>query len=91
VKAGADDEFGTGVNGGFGLIGSGDGAGAEEELARILTLEFGEEGDGAGDGHGHFNDGDAAGNHGFDDGVSLGSIAGAENRNEADAFEDLGG
>jgi hypothetical protein len=90
VETGADDEFSAGVDGGFGLVGSGDGAGTEQELACVFTLEFGEESDGAWDGHGDFNDGDAAGDHGFDDGVGLGGVAGAENGNEADAFEDLG-
>ena len=52
-------------------------------------LEFFEQIDCAGDGHRDFNDGDAAGDHGFDDGVGLGGILGAQDGNEADAFDDL--
>ena len=41
-------------------------------MAAVFLLQLLEEVDGAGDGHGDFDDGDAAGNHGFDDGVRLG-------------------
>ena len=58
----------------------------------VFLLEFLEQIDGAGNGHGDFNDGDAAGDHGFDDGAALGDAFGAQNGNEADAFDDfLGG
>ena len=89
MQAGTDDEFGAGVDGGLCLIGGGDGAGAEQELGGVLALELGEQIDGAGDGHGDFNDGDAAGDHGLDDRMGLGGIAGAEDGYEAGAFEDL--
>jgi hypothetical protein len=72
------------------LIGGGDGAGAEQELRRRIPFEFFEQIDSAGDGHGDFDDGDAAGDHGFHDGVGLGGVLGAQNGNQADAFDDLG-
>ena len=45
----------------------------------------------AGDGHGDFDDGEAAGLHGLNNGVSLAGIAGTQDGNEADTFEDLRG
>ena len=70
MQAGADDELGAGLDGLFGFFGGGHGAGAEQEL-RIVLLQFAQQVDRAGDGHGDFDDGDAAGDHGFDDGVGL--------------------
>src|ERR1035437_4064292 len=84
---GADDKLGAGFDGGFSLSGGGDGAGAEQQAGAVLALEFFQKIDCAGDGHGDFNDGNAAGDHGFDEGVGLGGVAGAENGNKADAFE----
>ena len=89
VKAGADDEFRAGIDGGLGLIGGGDGAGAEQELVAELFFEFLDEVDGVGNGHGDFNDGDAAGDHGVDHGAALGNALGTQNGNEADALDDL--
>jgi hypothetical protein len=40
VKAGADDELRAGIDGGLGLIGGGDCAGAEQELRRTVLVEF---------------------------------------------------
>ena len=55
----------------------------------VFLLEFLEQIDGAGNGHGDFNDGDAAGDHGLDDGVGLRRASGAQNGNQADAFDDF--
>ena len=59
--------------------GGGHGAGAEQKLRAVFLLEFLEEIDGAGDGHGDFNDGDAAGDHGLDNGVGLLRVLCAQN------------
>ena len=40
MEAGADDEFGAGVDGGLGLGGGGHGAGAEQQLRAVFALEF---------------------------------------------------
>ena len=85
----ADDELRAGVDGGLGLIGGGDGAGAEQESFGPYSFEFFEQVDRSGDGHGDFNDGDAAGDHCVNDGAALGDAFGAKNGNEADAFDDL--
>ena len=55
--------------------GSGHGAGAEQKLGPYSFLSSCKQIDGAGDGHGDFNDGDAAGDHGLDDGVRLRCVA----------------
>src|SRR5271157_1131540 len=89
MEAGANDELSAGFDGGSGLRGGGDGAGAEQELRSVFSLEFFQYIQRAGDGHGDFDDRDAAGDHGFDDGVGLGGRASAEDGNEADALDDL--
>jgi hypothetical protein len=89
MEAGADDELGAGVDGGSGLIGSDDGAGAEQELVSILFLESFKYVDRTGHCHGDFDDRDTAGHHGLDEGVSLAGVAGAKDWNQADAFKNL--
>jgi hypothetical protein len=89
MNTGTDNKLCAGIDGGFSLSGGGDGAGAEQELRSVLALEFFEEIDCAGDGHGDLNDANTAVDHGFDDGVGLGGAAGAQDGNEADAFNDL--
>ena len=91
VQAGADHELRAGLDGVFGFLRGGHGAGAEQELQPCSFLSSFSRCDGAGHGHGDFDDGDAAGDHRFDDGVGLGLDLGAQNGNKADAFDDLCG
>jgi hypothetical protein len=89
MKTGANDEFGSGVDGGLGFGWSGDGAGTEEDSRAVFPLQFLEKIDCAGDGHGDFDDRDAAGDHGLNNSVGLSSVARAKDRNKADAFDDF--
>ncbi len=68
---------------------SGHGACAEQKLRSVFLLQLPQKIDCAGDGHGDFNDGDAAGDHGLDDGVCLRGGFGAQDGNEPDALDDF--
>ena len=90
MQTGTDDELGARIDGGLSFRGRSDGAGAKQQLRTIFLLEFLEQVDGAGDSHGDFDNGDAAGNHGLYNGVRLGRVTCAQNRNQANAFDDFG-
>ena len=89
MQAGADDKLGAGVDGGLGLLSRRHGAGAEQKLLSVLALQFLEQVHRAGHGHGDFNDGHATGDHGFDNGAPLGNAFGAQDWDQALAFDDF--
>jgi len=89
MKTGADDEFCAGVDGGLRFGCGRHSAGAEEHAPTVFLVEFSEEVDRVGDGHGDFDDGDASSDHGLNNGVGLRGAACAEDGDEADAFDDF--
>ena len=89
MEAGAYDELRAGIDGGLGLIGGCDRAGAEQEIGAVGFLELLEQIDRAWNGHGDFDNRDTARNHGINNCAALRNALRTENRNETDAFDDL--
>ena len=89
VKTRADNEFSTCVDGGLGFGGGSDSPRTEEKARAVFLLEFFEQFNRSGHGHGDFDDGHASGDHRLDDGVGLCGSACAEDWDEAYAFDYL--
>src|ERR1035438_6271577 len=87
MEAGAHYELCACIDGCLALIGSGNGAGAKQELRSVFLLEFLQKFYGAGHGHGDFDYGDATGDHGFNHRVGLGRVLCAKNRNQSRSEE----
>ncbi len=90
MQAGADNEFRAGCDGIFGFLCCCHRPRAKQQTCRAVSvLEFSEDTGSIGAGHGDFDDGNAAGDHGFHHGMRLRYGLGAQHGHEADAFDDL--
>jgi len=89
MKAGADDKFRAGIDGGLSFGSSSYGSGAEQKTGAVFLLELFEYVDRAGNRHGDFDNGDPARDHGLNNRMRLSGVASAQDGNETYAFDDL--
>ena len=91
MQAGADDEFGAGLDGGLGILSPWSRCRSRAASLGRIGFECAQHAARVGTGHGDFDHGDAACDHGIDDGKRLLVVFGAKNGDKPDAFDDLCG